>query len=111
MIEDLGRGAPARLSEATNPVPTLVLYESGRTRVMRCELPGAAHPVVVKRALNADAAERLRHEIHVLDRLATVPGVVKLADVPASAQDLGECLVMHDDGGISLAQTLTQRVV
>jgi PAS domain S-box-containing protein len=104
MIEERGHAlAPFQ------PVATQLLYESTRTRVLRCELPGLAHPVVVKQALNPDASARLKHEIELLKKLANTEGVVELADVPPGSLGHDACLAMCDRGGVSLAETLTQR--
>ena len=87
-----------------------MLYESGRSRVLRLEatdldsdgVSGAAGTVIWKKLLGAGAAERMHHEVAILTRLADVPGVVRLVEAPVT----GSAFVMADVGGVSLAETL-----
>jgi diguanylate cyclase (GGDEF)-like protein len=65
-----------------------VLYESDRTRVVRAPLPDGSGHVVFKQPRGARAAERLRHELSILERLDGVDGVPRLAGVPAPAGTL-----------------------
>jgi hypothetical protein len=95
-----------------------LLYESGRTRVIRRQVsrpgtsqsssgpggaPGAATVEVIwKEPLGAGAADRIRHETGILAGLAAVPGVAHL--VPTN-EPYG--FAAEDVGGVSLASTLT----
>ncbi|HKS98443.1 MAG TPA: hypothetical protein VJT31_02845, partial [Rugosimonospora sp.] len=55
------------------------LYDSERTRVVRVRPEGSSSTVVYKQPLGPRAAERLRHERAILERLAGVAGVPRLA--------------------------------
>ncbi|MBC7599824.1 MAG: AAA family ATPase [Polaromonas sp.] len=63
--------------DAGNPE---VVYESRTTRVYRPR--HAAHGLILKEPLGADAAKRLSHEAGMLVRLAGVDGVIQLAGSP-----------------------------
>ncbi|WOB08112.1 diguanylate cyclase domain-containing protein [Piscinibacter gummiphilus] len=78
-----------------------VLSQSERTRVLRRRLHGA-RSLILKQGFSGDSLHRLRHEAAMLQRLAGVEGVPRLA-AEAPTPDL---LVLHDDGGVSLAQVL-----
>jgi hypothetical protein len=91
-----------------------LLYESGRTRVLRTTVTSpvplqaaaggarsAAMDVIWKVPLGAGAAERRRHEMAVLAGLAAVPGVAHL--VPSEASD---GFAVEDVGGVPLAAVL-----
>jgi hypothetical protein len=71
--------------------------ESARTRISR--LVFAGHTVVRKEPLGPDAAQRLQHEMTILERLRDVTGVAQLVEAP---QYLGS-IVMEDAGDTSLA--------
>ncbi|MBT9523986.1 MAG: AAA family ATPase [Rhizobacter sp.] len=79
-----------------------VLYANDHARVTRRTLPGDAGRVVVKQAIGAEAMRRLRHEAVMLERLAKIDGVVRLASVPAEPNTL----VMQDEGAVSLTDYL-----
>src|SRR5579859_6590817 len=87
-----------------------VLYESGRSRVLRLEatgldggeVSGRSGSVIWKELLGAGAVERMRHEVAILARLAGVPGVAGLVETPGG----GSGFAMVDVGGVSLAETL-----
>ena len=87
-----------------------VLHASERSRVLRLEaidLDGgvasdAAESVIWKELLGAGAAERMRHEMAILERLAGVPGVAGLVDTPR----IGNGFAVVDVGGVCLADTL-----
>lgn len=78
------------------------LYRSEKTLITRCVMPASGTRVVFKQAFGAEAIRRLRHEAGILERLAGVEGVVKIAPVPTPANTLA----MHDDGGIPLSELL-----
>jgi diguanylate cyclase (GGDEF)-like protein len=78
------------------------LYESQRTRVRRLWLRPDGSTVVGKEPLGPDAAQRVRHETSILDRLAQVPGVVRLA-----AGGTGpSTIVLEDLAGTALAEVV-----
>ncbi len=79
-----------------------VLYANDHARVTRRTLPGDAGRVVVKQAIGAEAMRRLRHEAVMLERLAQIDGVVKLAGVPPEP----DTLVFQDEGAVALADYL-----
>ena len=79
-----------------------VLYANDHARVTRRTLPGDAGRVVVKQAIGTEAMRRLRHEAVMLERLARIDGVVKLASVPAEPNTL----VMQDEGAVALTDYL-----
>ncbi|AKJ28935.1 diguanylate cyclase [Caldimonas brevitalea] len=91
-----------------------VLYRSDRTLVTRRPAPstsgecGSSAHLVLKQLLGADASGRLRHETAILERLAKVDGVVKLARLPADTQVEPNTLAMRDEGGVPLS-TVMQR--
>ncbi len=76
-----------------------VVYESARTRVVRLTGDGSGPPVIRKELRGSDAAERCRHELEILTRLAGVDGVARLAGEGPSDTDL----LLIDEGGDSLA--------
>lgn len=65
--------------------PEEVLYDSERTRVVRVRPAGSSQSVIHKQPLGPRAADRLRHELSVLRRLAGVEGTPLLA--PGAADD------------------------
>jgi hypothetical protein len=71
-----------------------VLSHSERSRVFRRFLPGGS--IVCKQSLGPDAARRVRHETVMLERLASVPGVVKLSAATTSASHLQRCCAAKD---------------
>ncbi|OGB25009.1 MAG: hypothetical protein A3I66_03210 [Burkholderiales bacterium RIFCSPLOWO2_02_FULL_57_36] len=79
-----------------------VLYRNEKTVVTRCVMPGSGERVVFKQAFGADAIRLLRHEAGILERLAGIKGVVKIAQVPTPANTLA----FHADGGIPLSELL-----
>ncbi len=81
-----------------------MLADTDRTRVVRQRVDAPAGTRIVKQTLGPDAHRRLRRERGMLERLAGVPGVARLA--PAAAHDV---IVLHDDDGVSLAQALAGR--
>jgi PAS domain S-box-containing protein len=80
-----------------------VLYQSERTRVVRVRLTDPDTTVVCKQPLGPGSVRRLRHETAVLERLAGVEGVPRLAAVPAGAG----ALALQDTGGVPLATMLS----
>jgi diguanylate cyclase (GGDEF)-like protein len=88
-IQTAGRGQPEEL-----------LYESERTRVTRSRLPSGAGTVIRKETVGPGAAQRLRHELAMLERLAGVDGVPRLA--PGFRQATAITLI-DDEPGVSLA--------
>jgi serine/threonine protein kinase len=65
---------------AIPPATAEVIHESPDARVSRLLLPEGS--VIRKEPLGPGRRRRLRHEREVLRRLAGVPGVVQLADLP-----------------------------
>ena len=72
-----------------------VLYEGERSRVLRLAThgsegadgvvaSGSAGNVIWKELLGAGAAERMRHEVAILARLAGVPGVLSVVEAPVA---------------------------
>ncbi|SNT13043.1 Protein kinase domain-containing protein, partial [Actinoplanes regularis] len=70
-----------------------LLYLSDRTQVTRCSSPKGPG-VVCKHATGAGATRRIEHERAVLEKLAGLPGVPRLA-----AYQPRRTLVLEDDGG------------
>ncbi|BCY11916.1 AAA family ATPase [Actinoplanes sp. L3-i22] len=70
-----------------------LLYQSDRTQVTRRTPPGAP-AVVGKRATGPGAVRRTEHERAVLERLAGIPGVPRLAPVQQR-----QTIVLFDDRG------------
>jgi diguanylate cyclase (GGDEF)-like protein len=89
--------------DATRGAVDELLSQNDRTRVLRRRGPGQG-AWIVKQGCNNDSVRRLRHEAAMLERLAGVEGVSRLAGPPPSA----DVLVLHDDGGVSLAQLLKE---
>ncbi len=89
-----------------------VLYRNERTLITRRVLPGGAGSVVLKQALGAEAAQRLRHEAGILARLAGIDGVVQLAPMPVPLtlplslpeREPAHTLALRDDGGTVLSR-------
>jgi serine/threonine protein kinase len=79
-----------------------VLYESARTRVIRSRPAGRASCFVQKQPRGQGEDRRLRHERALLERLADVPGVVRLA-AGASSPDL---IALEDAGATTLADAV-----
>lgn len=77
-----------------------LVYESQRTRVRRRRRE-ATDTVIVKEPIGPDAAERIRRETAALDRLAEVPGVVRVAE-----HGTGTSVVLEDLGGPTLGDVL-----
>jgi diguanylate cyclase (GGDEF)-like protein len=80
-----------------------ILYESERTRITRLQTAGGER-VVRKEPLGADGLKRARHELRLLQRLQSVPGVVRLA-----AERAQDEILMIDTGGRTLADLLADR--
>lgn len=74
-----------------------VLLESARTRVIRRFTPAGS--IIVKQCLGPGAAARARHERAMLERLSSVPGVVKLT----AATPGGDWMAFEDDSGVPLS--------
>ncbi|MBI5256619.1 MAG: diguanylate cyclase [Burkholderiales bacterium] len=81
-----------------------LLWHSASTRVLR-RRGAAGETVIVKQASGTEALARLRHERLLLQHLAGVPGIARLADAPPEAGTLA----LQDDGGLPLAQVLETR--
>jgi DNA polymerase III delta prime subunit len=78
-----------------------LVYESSRTRVFR-SCPAGAACVIYKEPRGYSAARRVRRERALLERLASVPGVVRLADqTPPPGM-----IALVDAGPATLADTL-----
>ena len=82
-----------------------VMFENERTRVSRMRPSGATADLILKEALGPGAVRRTRHELRILQRLATVPGVVRLAT------GWGDDLVLKDIGGETLAAAIRDRAL
>ena len=78
-----------------------VLSQSERTRVLRRQVNGGP-ALILKQGFSSDSLRRLRHEAAMLKRLSGTEGVPRLA-AEAPTPDV---LILHDDGGVSLAQVL-----
>lgn len=104
-----------------------ILYLSEQTRIIRrLRSSAAGGNVILKEAIGAEAIKRLQHERAMLERVAGLPGVPRLApglwknDTLALADDCGRSLEAHLVEGqplepdaaaavtISLAQTLAR---
>jgi serine/threonine protein kinase len=81
-------------------VRALVLYESNTTRVTR-EI-SALGSVIIKQALGPDAAARQGEERSLLQTLAGIDGVVRLAEGNHPA----DALTLEDCGGVALSAAL-----
>ena len=79
-----------------------VLYESARTRVIRIRPAHSASTLICKEPLGPGAAQRLRHEIAMLERLADVDGVSQLAP---GARYTG-AITLVDTAGMALATVI-----
>ncbi len=82
-----------------------VLHASDRTRVVRRHMPDGRGSVVLKQLLGLGAARRMRHEVAMLDRLAAVQGVPKLA----KAMTLPDTVVLRDDHAEALSHRLDKQ--
>ncbi|MEN3305379.1 MAG: hypothetical protein V7603_1581 [Micromonosporaceae bacterium] len=85
-------------------LPEELLYDSERTRVTRIRLPDRAGTAVVrKEPLGPGAAQRLRHELAMLERLAGVEGI------PGLAPDSGHAaaIMLVDTAGTALATVIS----
>lgn len=102
-----GNTAPraAAPADETAPPGEEVLYRSERTLITRRRPAGDSGGVVLKRAIGAEAAQRLRREGAILERLAGVDGVPRLAQGPV--QD--DLLALRDTGGTPLSRLLQAR--
>src|SRR3954452_3157706 len=79
----------------------MLLHESERTRVARLFLEGAT--VIRKEPVGPDAAQRLVHEVAMLQRLRGVAGVAQVLPAPRYPGSV----VLDDVGGTSLAGLAT----
>ncbi|MBT9507416.1 AAA family ATPase [Rhodoferax sp.] len=84
-----------------------VLYRSKKTLITRGILSGSGLRVVFKQALGSQASQRVQHEASILQRLAHIQGVVRIAPVPTSANTLA----LHDFGGVALSQWLQEHTL
>lgn len=82
-----------------------VLHHNAKTLVTRHVLSGHGERVIFKQAFGAEAIQRLGHEKSLLERLAGVDGVVRLAHVPGPA----DTLALRDDDGTPLSGLLRTR--
>ncbi|SFV00737.1 diguanylate cyclase domain-containing protein [Pseudoduganella namucuonensis] len=82
-----------------------VLYHTERTLVWRRPAAGGGGGLVFKQPLGPDAETRLRHETRMLERLAAVEGVPRLAS-EASDEAMPGAIALRDAGGESLAAAL-----
>lgn len=80
-----------------------LLYLSELSRISRRRLADGS-PVVVKEMLGANAVRRKRHEARILERLAAVEGVPRLASAPASATEL----LLQDVAAVPLTAQLQE---
>ena len=83
-----------------------VLVEHARTRVRRIWLPGDAGSVICKESFGPDSVRRTSHEIGILERLAGVAGVARLAQVTQP-----DAIVLADDGGVALAEVIRSQTL
>ncbi len=79
-------GPRADPTSTATPATAEVIHESPDTRVSRLLLPEGS--VIRKEPLGPGRRRRLRHEREVLRRLAGVPGVTQLADLPQPPDSL-----------------------
>jgi diguanylate cyclase (GGDEF)-like protein len=77
-----------------------VLFQSGRTRVFRVGAAGQPGSMVCKERLGPDALARVRHETRIIQRLAGIDGVPRLAARGTS----GIVVALEDTGGVALAE-------
>ena len=82
--------------------PAEVLYPGQRTRVCRVQLPGGAGSIIYKQPVGPDATRRRRHERAILERLAGVEGVSRLASSPHPS----DVIALEDVSGVQLATAL-----
>jgi diguanylate cyclase (GGDEF)-like protein len=80
-----------------------ILYQSDRTLVFR-RMAADSSPLICKQPLGATAAERVRHEKRILERLASVEGVPRLV-VPQSAN----AVTLQACDAISLAEAMRRK--
>ena len=80
------------------------LYESARTVVVRLYLAGGTKSVIHKAPRGPGAQKRLGHERAVLERLAGVEGVVRLA----AAEWPSEGMLLEDSGAVPLSTTISR---
>jgi diguanylate cyclase (GGDEF)-like protein len=78
-----------------------LVYRNYHTLVTR-RMAGSGLQLVCKQAIGPRALRRLRNERAILERLADVDGVVKLAPVSGTA----DTLLLRDDDGVPLADML-----
>jgi len=86
-----------------------IVHHSDRTRIVRRRLPGAAGSVLLKEPLGDAAPQRLRAERHILERLASVQGVPRLAPAATTATQAkgpSDTLAIEDAGGVPLRDAL-----
>jgi diguanylate cyclase (GGDEF)-like protein len=83
----------------------MVLHQSDRTRVVSRQL-SADSLVIFKEALGPDAAERADHERAMLERLAGVPGVPQLVELPVLAGPVPRGIALAGVAGTTLANVL-----
>jgi diguanylate cyclase (GGDEF)-like protein len=103
VVSNLGVDGAARVLAG---VGEELLYQSERTRVVRVRLPGSARSVIRKEQTGPGAAQRLRHEVAVLERLAGVEGVPQLAAGPVGTN----MVQLEDAGGVPLATVVPMPV-
>src|ERR1700722_19646620 len=108
LIDHLPAGGPEY--RAQDAEGTLV-YESGRSRVLRVRAGEQADPVTAgaggyiwKGPLGPGADVRMRRELRILARLADVPGVAHLVET----QGRGNGFAVEDVGDVSLAALLSR---
>ena len=83
-----------------------VLHQSEHTRIFRRRLTEGGS-IICKESLRANALERLRHEKKVIERLAGIEGVSRIARGPCPTT----AIALEDCDGVSLAQVLrTERL-
>jgi diguanylate cyclase (GGDEF)-like protein len=76
-----------------------VLYHTERTRVARTWVAGGERAVVVKEPRGSGSAARLRHELSIIERLAGLDGIPRLASDVARPGTIA----FEDTGGESVA--------
>ena len=79
-----------------------LLYQNARMRVFRVHRSGGAGTVIRKDMRGSDATGRVRHETAILERLADVEGVPRLAGIESGANTI----VTVDLDGVALAGSL-----
>ena len=88
---------------ADDPVETL--HQSSRTRVLRVGASGRSR--ILKQPLGAGAADRVRVECAMLERLSGVHGIL----VPRLDDSVPNTLVFDDPSGVALSRVLTERAL